>query len=166
MNNSKSKNIALGGILVALTIITLYLSLLIPINTFAIFTISSIFPAIAIMRSDVKLGVFVYLASSVIGFFIIPFDKILPFILYFGVYGIVKFFIEKLKNMPVEIILKLLFSNVMFFIGIYVLKSFITIDIKFPWYIIIIIAQVAFLIYDYALTLIITFYLSRIHKRI
>lgn len=167
MRESKAKDMALGGILVALTLVTLYLSLIIPINTFAILTISSIFPAVAIMRSNVKLGIFVYVASSIIGFFIIPFDKILTFILYFGVYGIVKYFIEKLRNIPIEIFLKLLFSNIMFFIGLYVLKSFIgNLNVDFPLWLVIIGAQIMFLVYDYALTLIITFYITRIHKRI
>ena len=34
----KAKDIALGGVLVALTIVTLYLTLLIPTNTIAIMT--------------------------------------------------------------------------------------------------------------------------------
>ena len=125
MNNLKAKDITLGGILIALTIITLYLNLIIPINTLAILTISACFVPIAIIRGNVKLGILVYITSSIIGFLIIPLNTMLPFILYFGIYGLIKFFIEKLKNMPLEIILKLAFSNLMLFLGYFLFTSFI-----------------------------------------
>lgn len=166
MNNLKAKDITLGGILIALTVITLYLNLIIPINTFAILTISSCYVPIAIMRSNIKLGMFVYIASSVIGFLIIPLNIMIPFILYFGSFGLVKFYIEKLKNMPLEIILKLVFSNIMLFIGYFIFTSFVgPIPSKFPLWILLIAAQIAFIIFDYALTLIITFYISKFHRR-
>ncbi|WP_024613808.1 membrane protein [Clostridium sp. Ade.TY] len=166
MKDLKAKDLALGGILTALTIVTLFISILIPINTFAILTISSCFVPIAIMRSNVKIGILVYLASSIIGFFLVPLDIMIPFILYFGIYGLVKFFIEKLRNMPLEIVLKLVFSNIMLFIGYILFTKFVSpINIDFPIWLLIILAQIAFIIFDYALTLIITFYISKFHNK-
>lgn len=166
MKDLKAKDLALGGILTALTIVTLFISILIPINTFAILTISSCFVPIAIMRSNVKIGILVYLASSIIGFFLVPLDIMIPFILYFGIYGLVKFYIEKLRNMPLEIVLKLVFSNIMIFIGYILFTKFVSpINIDFPIWLLIILAQIAFIIFDYALTLIITFYISKFHNK-
>lgn len=166
MKDLKAKDLALGGILTALTIVTLFISILIPINTFAILTISSCFVPIAIMRSNVKIGILVYLASSIIGFFLVPLDIMIPFILYFGIYGLVKFYIEKLRNMPLEIVLKLVFSNIMLFIGYILFTKFVSpINIDFPIWLLIILAQIAFIIFDYALTLIITFYISKFHNK-
>lgn len=165
MNNLKAKDITLGGILIALTIITLYLNLIIPINTLAILTISACFVPIAIIRGNVKLGILVYIASSIIGFLIIPLNTMLPFILYFGIYGLIKFFIEKLKNMTLEIILKLAFSNLMLFLGYFLFTSFIgPINFKLPLWMLLILVQFVFLIFDYALTLIITSFLTRFNK--
>lgn len=166
MKYLKAKDLALGGILVALTLVTLFISLIIPINTFAILTISSCFVPIAIMRCNIKTGVFVYIASSIIGLLFIPLDIMIPFVLYFGIYGLIKFYIEKLKNMPLEIILKLVFSNIMLIIGyLLFIKLVAPINVKFPMWILFILAQVAFIIFDYALTLIITFYISKFHKK-
>ncbi|MBY0757217.1 hypothetical protein K5V21_17600 [Clostridium sardiniense] len=165
MNNLKTKDITLGGILITLTVITLYINLIIPINTFAILTISSCYVPIAIMRSNIKLGIFVYIASSIIGFLIIPLDIMIPFILYFGIFGLVKFYIEKLKNIPLEILLKLVFSNIMLFIGYFIFISFVGPIPALPLWMLLIVAQVAFIIFDYALTLIITFYISKFNKR-
>lgn len=165
MNNLKAKDITLGGILIALTIITLYLNLIIPINTFAILTISACYVPIAIIRGNIKLGILVYIASSIIGFLIIPLNIMIPFILYFGIFGLIKFYIEKLKNLTLEIILKLVFSNLMLFLGYFLFTSFVSpIDFKIPLWILLILVQFAFIIFDYALTLIITSYITRFHK--
>lgn len=166
MKNLKAKDLALGGILTSLTIIVLFINILIPINTFAILTISSCFVPIAIIRSNVRVGIFVYIASSIIGFFLVPLDIMIPFILYFGIYGLVKFYIEKLRNMPLEILLKLSFSNIMLILGYILFTKFIApINLNIPIWILIILAQIAFLIFDYALTLIITFYISKFHNK-
>ncbi|MBP1888813.1 hypothetical protein J2Z53_000392 [Clostridium moniliforme] len=166
MKDLKAKDLSVGGILIALTILTLYINLIIPINTFAILTISSCYVPIAIMRSNIKTGIFVYVASSIIGFFFIPLKIMIPFILYFGIYGLIKYYIEKLNKLPLEIILKLVFSNIMLFIGYYVFTSFVgNINFKFPLWALLIAAQFAFIIFDYALTLIITFYISKFHKK-
>ncbi len=166
MKNLKAKDLALGGILTSLTLIVLFINILIPINTFAILTISSCFVPIAIIRSNVQVGIFVYIASSIIGFFLVPLDIMIPFILYFGIYGLVKFYIEKLRNIPLEILLKLLFSNIMLILGYILFTKFIApINLNIPIWVIIILAQIAFLIFDYALTLIITFYISKFHNK-
>ena len=166
MKNLKAKDLALGGTLTSLTIIVLFINILIPINTFAILTISSCFVPIAIIRSNVQVGIFVYIASSIIGFFLVPLDIMIPYILYFGIYGLVKFYIEKLRNMPLEILLKLSFSNIMLILGYILFTKFIApINLNIPIWILIILAQIAFLIFDYALTLIITFYISKFHNK-
>ena len=166
MKNLKAKDLALGGILTSLTVIVLFINILIPINTFAILTISSCFVPIAIIRSNVRVGIFVYIASSIIGFFLVPLDIMIPYILYFGIYGLVKFYIEKLRNMPLEILLKLSFSNIMLILGYILFTKFIApINLNIPIWILIILAQIAFLIFDYALTLIITFYISKFHNK-
>lgn len=164
--NSKAKNISTGGILVALTIIVLYLSLIIRINTLALLTLSSIFVPIAIIRSNLKTGVFVYIASSIIALFLIPIDTSILYILYFGNFGIIKFFIEKLNNKPFEIILKLAFSNIIFFIIYMFFKhAILNFTLAFPLWIFVILAQVFISLYDFAITLLITYYFRRFHNR-
>ena len=163
----KAKEITLSAILIALTIIILYLNLLLPISTISILTLASLLIPIALIRGSIKIAILVYIASSILGFFILPINIILLYILFFGIYGIVKFYIEKINKLPVEIILKIIFFNVMFFITFFIFNSVISIEItKLPIELFIIVAQVVFLIFDYALTLLISFYLERIHAKI
>ena len=163
----KAKEIALSAALVALTIIILYLNLLLPISTLSILTLTSLLVPIALMRGSMKSAILVYAASSIIGFFILPINIIILYILFFGIYGIVKYYIEKINKLPLELLLKLIFFNIIFFISFFIFKSFIAIEItKLPIWLFWIIAQIVFLVFDYALTLLISFYLEKIHTKI
>ena len=163
----KAKEITLSAALIALTIIILYLNLLLPISTLSILTLASLLVPIALMRGSMKSAILVYVASSIIGFFILPINIIILYILFFGIYGIVKYYIEKINKLPLEILLKLIFFNIIFFISFFIFKSFIAIEItKLPIWLFWIIAQIVFLVFDYALTLLISFYLEKIHTKI
>ena len=177
----KAKDISLGGILVALISIILYSASILPISTLTILTIASAIIPVCIIRSNVKTSIFVYISSSLIAFFLVPINIGLLYFIFFGVYGIIKYFIERMRKENIEIILKLLFFNIAFLIGFIIMQNILGINIvagletlvsKFVdtstsliasivlW----IVAQPIFLIYDYAMTMIITFYLERIHK--
>ena len=163
----KAKEITLSAILVALTNIILYLNFLLPISTISILTLASLLIPIALIKGSIKSAFLVYIASSIIGFFILPINIILLYILFFGIYGIVKYYIEKLNKLYLEIFCKIIFCNISLFISIFEFKSFIAIEItKLPLWLLWIIAQPVFLIFDYALTLLISFYMQRIHNRI
>ena len=105
----KAKNIALGGILVALTSIVLYATSILPISTIAILTIASAIIPVCIIRSDIQTSIFVYISSSLIAFFLVPINISLLYFIFFGIYGIVKYFIERMRKEKIEILLKLIF---------------------------------------------------------
>ena len=163
----KARELTVSAALTALTIVILYLNLLLPISTISILTLASALIPVALIRGSIKSSILVYISSSIIGFFILPLNIILLYILFFGVYGIIKYFIEKINKLPIEIILKIIFFNIILVLSIFVFNSFVAIEItKLPIYLLFIVAQPVFLIYDYALSLLISFYLDRIHKRI
>lgn len=179
----KPKDISLGGILIALTTIVLYSTSILPISTLAILTVASSIIPIAIIRSNVKTSIFVYIGSSLIAFFLVPINISLLYFIFFGVYGIVKYFIERMRKYNIEVIYKLLFFNVAFIIGFIIMKYILGINVVSGLEVIVIkifnnttkvisvvllwlVAQPIFLVYDYAMTMIITFYMERIHKKI
>lgn len=161
----KAKYIAENGIITALTLAILYSASILPISTLSILTVASCLIPISIIRTSIRDAVFAYIASSVLSFFLVTTNIALYYALFFGVYGIIKYFIEKIRNISIELLLKLVAFNILlmiiYFIGTNLL---VNLNSKFPLYIMWIVAQIIFLIYDYALTLIISFYLNRIHK--
>lgn len=179
----KAKDIALGGILVALTTIVLYSTSILPISTLAILTIASSLIPVCIIRSNIKTSIFVYISSSLIAFFLVPINISFLYFMFFGVYGIIKYFIERIRKEKIEIAFKLVFFNIAFIIGFIIMQNILGINIIAGLEVLVsrffntsirtiasiilwIVAQPVFLIYDYAMTMIITFYMERIHKNI
>ncbi|CAM2077940.1 MULTISPECIES: hypothetical protein [Clostridia] len=179
----KAKDIALGGILVALTTIVLYATSILPISTLAILTIASALIPVCIIRSNIQTSIFVYISSSLIAFFLVPINISFLYFVFFGVYGIIKYFIERIRKEKLEIVLKVVFFNIAFIIGFIIMQNVLGINIiaglevlmsrffdtsarTIATIILWIVAQPIFLIYDYAMTMIITFYMERIHKNI
>ena len=162
----KSNNIAQSGIIVALTLAILYSTSLLPISTLSILTIASCLIPISIIRTTLKNTILVYLSCSILSFFLVPINICLLYTLFFGIYGIIKFFIEKLDNLFLEVILKLFIFNILLSIIYIIFKSFLGFEIEFSLLILIVIAQIGFLIYDYALSIIISYFYNKINRLI
>ena len=160
----KSNNVAQSGIIIALSIAILYSTSLIPISTLSILTLASCLIPISIIRTSLKSTILVYLAVSILSFFLVPINISILYTLFFGVYGIVKYFIEKLHNLIPEIILKLAAFNILLLIIYMIFKLFLGFKVNFSIWLFIIAAQIVFLIYDYALTIAISYFYNRINK--
>lgn len=163
----KSKYIAESGVLIALTLVILFSTSILTISTLSILTVASCLIPIAIIRTSIKNAILVYIASSILSFILIPTNIAIYYTLFFGIYGIIKHIIEKVRNMPLEILFKLISFNVLLGITYFITKSFLSfvypdISLWLLW----LAAQIVFLIYDYALTMAISFFLNRFNKNL
>ncbi|MBU5487699.1 hypothetical protein KQI77_05900 [Clostridium sp. MSJ-8] len=159
----KSSKLAIGGISVALSLVILYLTNIIPINTLAILTIVSSIIPITIIKTDIKTAIMVYIITSICSFMFLPITYLIMYIAIFGIYGIIKCFIERLHNTSLEILLKLVFFNIILAIVYFALPSVLG-NIKVSILLMFIGANIAFLVYDYALTIVITYFLAKFNK--
>ena len=149
----KSSQIAKGGIFTALSLILLYLSSVLPTNKLFILGIASCIIPLSLITTGIKNTFIVYAAVSLLSLFIIPSKLIsIAYILIFGAYGFVKYFIEKLRNMPLEFVLKLLYFNISSAIIIFIYKLVFLKIPNFNIYLVILAMEFAFIVYDYALT--------------
>ncbi|MEG1131588.1 MAG: hypothetical protein RSD77_04675 [Romboutsia sp.] len=157
-----SKKIAYGGILLALNIILLLLSNIIPMNTLFFMGAASLLIAIVIVEYGVKMGVAFYIASSILSFLVIS-NKAqwLLYIFTFGIYGLIKYLIERDRPLFIDLLLKLIFANIAIGGLYFILKGIIFIPVNIFT---IIAFQIAFLIYDYAYTLFIDYYEKKLKK--
>lgn len=155
-----SKKVAFGGVLLALNIILLLLVNIIPINTLFIMGLASLPISIVIMEFGCKRGVVFYIGSVILGFIVMT-NK-LHWILYsstFGVYGLIKYLIERDLPIYIEYILKLLFANIVV-LGLYLLlKEFVYIPLNLYT---IIVFEVVFIVYDNVFSSFIEFYNEKI----
>jgi hypothetical protein len=157
--SKNTTNVSRGGLFTALSVIFIYISTLLPINKLYFLAIASCIIPISIIKTSVKNTVVVYLATSIISLLICgPKASVILYGIFFGVYGIIKYYIEKLRNFITEVILKLLFFNIVLSVLLYLYKLMFmgTFKISISIYIFISGAEVVFLIYDYILTIFIS----------
>lgn len=166
---TKTQAIALGGICLALTVVFIFAGSIVPGIELTMFAISSLFVAVMIMESGVRAGVILYAAALLLGFILVP-NKLamIPYAFFFGYYGILKFFIEKLKNAVLQVVVKAAFFAVVMCVGLLAFKELLLGAISLPDYptaILIVAGILMLLVYDYIYTLLINFYLKRIRNR-
>ncbi len=176
-----TRRLAIGGISAALVIAAISISYFSPTADFFLFSLSSFFIAVCIIMTDFKTALMSYVASLLLitAFFGIWFS--LPFIFLFGLYPFIKGLLEK---SPLPRVLTFLFKGVFFIaltiIGLLIFKDTGTamvdriieifrdsnILLADRRYLAILPILLILYIYDYALSLMITFFEKRIKNKI
>ncbi len=163
----KTYAISLGGLYTGLILVFLYLSRFLPFNKlFLLAAASSIIP-LAIITIEIKYSSMVYFASTILSLVLGLRGVGLVYGVFFGLYGFVKYYIERLQRLPLEWILKFAFFNFSMFImyqGYRLLLLPLPV-FSIPLPAIILMLQLVFFIYDYALTVFITYVNRRLLKR-
>lgn len=164
-----SGKVALGGIITALCTVFMFLTGLIPIGTYALPALAGTVLILIVIELGVKWAWAVYAAVALLSMLLAA-DKeaAVLFLLFFGYYPILKSEIEKIPSKLVQILLKLAVFNASmiagFFIAVKMLgvpeESFTLFDVYLPW-IFLLVGNVIFIVYDYALTGLISAYLFR-----
>lgn len=169
MGAVKTKAVAVGGLLSALTLISLFFATVMPTNKLSLYALSSFSAAVIVIEFGITKGWLFYGTTSLLALIIIP-DKIsvIPFIAFFGIYGVIKFHIERIKSLVIDYIIKLAYFNACLAAAVLAAKELLLgadsqLD-KLPVWIIVIIAEVVFLVYDYVYTLFIQYYNTRLKK--
>jgi len=164
-NSRKTKRLALNSILGALAVICLLLATILPTARISLYALSSFFVAITIMESGARAGWLFYAATSLLALILVPNKPgIVPYVLFFGLYGVVKFYIERLNRLVPEYVLKLLFLNASAGAAFLLVREFIgyTLEVRLPWWILIIALEIVFIVYDVVYTLFINYYKERL----
>lgn len=166
---NKSQNVASAGILTAVGILLLYFASLSPAAQLGLCASAGVVPSLAVNRNGIKTGILIYIATALLAVFVVP-NKPIAFLYagFFGLYAVVKYFIEQIKKMPVEWILKLIFFNfaavVIFLFGNELLKLFPAKIISSALFFLIV-GNVVFIAYDVAFSKLISFFCVRFSKK-
>ena len=157
-----SRKIAYSGILLSINLILLILINVIPINTLFIMGLVSLPISIIIMEYGPKNGFIFYVASVILGFIVIN-SKIQWVVntFTFGIYGLIKYTIERDRPVYIEYLLKILFANTAILIVYFILKPFVYIPINLFT---ILAFEVSFIVYDNVYSLFIEHYNIKLRK--
>lgn len=159
---------AVSALCLALTVASLIGASLIPGTEMTFYAIAGLFSGVVIMENGLKGGALVYVGALILSFILVP-NKLalLPYGLFFGLYGFVKFFAEKIHYAWAQIIVKILFFAVISAGSLYFFKGLFLGNIRLPdisTAFIIIGLVIMFLLYDYIFTLAVNIYRKRIKR--
>ncbi len=162
----KTNKVALPGVLLGLNMIVLFGATMLPGIELSLYALSSFITAILVMKASPRSAVVFYVATVILGGVLLP-NKLamLPYVLFFGYYGIAKYYIEKMPcgklkdihKQMIELICKTAVFVVAFGIGILIFKEGFTSGLSLPdlpiWALGVAAIPV-FLAYDYVFTLV------------
>lgn len=161
---------ALVGVLAALGVAILYVAALVPSGRQGLAALAGLVNAAAVVSVGLHAGVFCYVSTGLLGLFLSP-DKGLAvlYLLFFGLYPLVKCLIERLRKMPLEWVLKLVFFNLILTLSYFLFQRSLLVNLPgegpilwalYPA------ASLVFVAYDLGFSRLIALYTARIDKNL
>ncbi len=170
----KSTSVALCGVMCAVSVVIMFLTSIVSIASYSLCAIAGMLLTVAVIEAGYKYAVTSYFVVAVLsGLFVADKEAVVLFCLFFGLYPILKGVIERLKKRPFEWALKMIFFNAAA-LGCYLLATLV-LGIPAESYsiageaipiVLLLLANVFFVVYDIAFTKLITLYLVRLQKNL
>ena len=164
--------IALGGSFTALSVVIMFLGSIIPAANYALPAMAGILLMVVAIEINSKWAFMIFLAVSILSMLLVPSKETAVFyIMLFGHYPIIKGFIERIHSAVLVWIIKYLVFNVCVVSAFLLIMPLLGIEPegmnnlgKYSVYILWGLGNIAFAIYDLALTGIVGMYMSSLHK--
>ena len=174
--SARTKRVAVSGMMIALGVIILYVGSLIEVLDISMAAIASLLCIVAVIEYGRGYAVMVYAATALVAMLVLP-EKFTPslYAILIGYYPIVKELIERMGKKSFKKVLgavrwavKLAFFNVAFLAFALVAIYLLVLPETEEWMKItmFLLANVTFVVYDVALTRLISFYIFRVRPRL
>jgi hypothetical protein len=168
-HNRPAHKAALGGVLTAAVQCCLFAAGVLPTGRLALLSLSSMVLSAAIVEYGALYALVIYIASGVLSLVILP-NKLIcvPFIAFFGYYGILKARIEKIRLLWAEWLIKLAAFNAVTAAAWRMASQFFPLFVNLPnaiwpaW----IALNAMFVIFDYAYSLAAGLYERRLRQKL
>lgn len=167
--NSNTKTIATGGICLALATISLYFASFVPGAELTLYALASVFVCVMADERGVAGGALVYVGASILAFLLVPGKLgVLPFVFFFGLYPLIKFYAERIPNRIAQFAVKIALFCVVFFLAYAFFRELFFKNITLPDMPAALLAIggiILFIVYDFILTMIIRLYRRKIKRQ-
>lgn len=169
MKRKVSFKVSLGGIVSALCLILMFMTYFMPILYLALPAIAGVLLVVMVVEINKQSALVTYVAVSILSLLIADKESAVLFIFFFGYYPIIKSVYERIKNNAVCWAVKILTFNISVIIAYKIIISvFGIVDIldEFSFFgqygllIILLLCNGVFVIYDIALTRLISTYIN------
>ena len=166
---SFDKRIVVSGVLVALSVIILYLGCAIEVLDLTMSAIVSLLVVVIVIEMGYSYAWLTYVATAILSILLLP--QKTPAIFYacfMGFYPIIKSYVERMGSAVVRWVVKLVTGNAAIGLMFLLMSYFVPEEFEGEGIVVItyILALAAFIMYDVALTKLITFYFRILRDRL
>ncbi len=162
-----ARRLAYGGICTGLALAALLAVRFLPTADLALYALSSACVAIAVIETGMAGGAITWVAGSMLSLILAGIITAMPFVLFFGPYTLVKAMMESRPGRTfIRIVYKLVAADMLLAVTALVFLVFLDAQpsmLPVPWWAAALLAQPVLLVYDYALSMMITLYARRRH---
>ncbi len=162
-----AKKTAFSAIMMSLAVVCLFGASIAPSAKISILALTSVFGAVSVAEYGPKYGLVHYIGVSLLSLLLIPKKMlVIVYAIFLGYYPVVKMYVEKMNKRWLEWFIKLFVFNVFLFLAFVIFKTFFlptleSVLAKIAVYylpIVVLLLEVVFVIYDYVLSYIISYY--------
>ena len=170
MRNENIRKFTVSSLYLAIAVILILGDSVIPGFDLTLLAVASAVGAFTVIEGGIRYGAVQYAAAAILGFLLVP-DKsaAILYILFFGVYPVVKYFAEKPKKPWIQLLIKCGFCVAVTILALAAFSELVLGDLTlpewFPFWGLVPAALALFLIYDYALTIAVKLYYRRIRSK-
>lgn len=153
----------------AMSLVFLYLASILPTMRFVAYFLSSVFVMGLVLEEEIGLAWLMFVIVSLLSLLLMPnILRVVPYVLFFGHYGIGKYYIQtRVKDKVVGYVLKLLYYNVALVLMYLLARQIIEQDLLslgVGLWLVLIGAEAAFVLYDYLFTKVTAYYFNNIRR--
>ncbi len=154
----------------ALILVLIITAFYAPTADLALFSLTSLGVAVAVIELDMTTALLVFLASSLLSLAFPGLLAAYPFLLFFGPYPLARAAIDRRFNRLPAALIKLVLGNLLAIIAAALfawpaITGFAGQYGNWIWYVLPAAMQILLLIFDYVLSLLIQFYMLRLHRQ-
>lgn len=166
MRKTKASKSALAGLMLSLTLLSLFLSTVLPTNKLFFLAVSSVFTSVVQLECGQRWAWLLYIAASILALWLLPHRVLaLAYVLFFGNWALVRSRIGQGRKY-LTVIIKLCYFNLLFFVLYWLAKL---LGFAIPRSNILLVlwlgSQVGMLLYDYAYDLFLGYYQARFQTK-
>lgn len=164
----KSRKVVYPAVFGALALVLLYIGMIAPGGNWGIVAVAGLLPCAVVISAGIAAGFLCWAGVTILAFLLLP-DKLIALLFgaLFGLYPMVKTLVESLRKLPLEYVLKVLFFNLSFSVIYLVMKGAVLESLPaglHATWLLYLVGNIVFLLYDYGLSKLISLYMARIHR--
>ena len=166
MQKKRIHSVALSGILAALAIVFLVLGSLIEVVDLSMAALASLVVMVAVVEMNTKWALAVYAVASLLSLLLVPNTASVVFAGFIGYYPIAKVYLDKISSRFLQYLAKFGWFNVFLAVALFLVWKFVGPEsewLTMIWWLIPL-ANVTFLVFDFAIAKLAMFYIVRIRK--